>query len=90
MLNKVKKAMRLTVNAYDDELLSLIEAARADLNLVGVPATGDNDALITRAIITFCRTHFGTPSDYERLKSSYDEQKAQLQTASAYGLGDEE
>ena len=30
--------------------------------------------------------NFGSPSDYDRMKASYDEQKAQLQMATGYGL----
>ena len=35
---------------------------------------------------TYVRMSFGSPSDYDRLKRSYDEQKAQMQTATGYGL----
>lgn len=61
----------------------------------GVPTVTDSstitDELIIRAIITYVRFSFGSPQDFDRLKAAYDEQKAQLQTASGYGLrgGDE-
>lgn len=48
------------------------------------------DELIIRAIITYVRCHFGSPHDYDRLKKAYDEQKAQLQMASGYGLPEDE
>lgn len=86
MLNKVKLALRLTTNAYDDEIEQLIDAAIADLGIAGVNANLlVDDALIIRAVITYCRVNFGSPSDYDRVKASYDEQKAQLQSASGYG-----
>ena len=44
------------------------------------------DQLLIRAIITYVRLHFGSPDDYDRLERSYFEQKAQLITASGYGL----
>lgn len=44
------------------------------------------DQLLIRAIITYVRLHFGTPDDYDKLERSYFEQKAQLITASGYGL----
>lgn len=44
------------------------------------------DQLLIRAIITYVRLHFGTPDDYDKLERSYNEQKAQLITASGYGL----
>ena len=88
MLDKVKLALRLTTDAFDAELTDLINAAALDLGLVGIalPELLANDALIVTAIVTYVRYHFGSPSDYDRLKASYDEQKAQLQTATGYGL----
>lgn len=87
MLDKVKTALRVTTNAFDAEIADLIAAACADLGIVGVEAVATtSDALLIRAIITYCRTNFGSPEDYERLKRSYDEQKAQLLTADGYGI----
>lgn len=85
MLEKVKLALRLTTDAFDPELNDLIAAALADLRIAGVEAAED-DLLISRAVITYCRVHFGTPDDYDRVKASYDEQKAQLQMATGYGF----
>lgn len=44
------------------------------------------DPMLIRAICAYVRAHFGSPADYDRLKACYDENKAQLQTASGYGL----
>lgn len=87
MLSIVKLAMRLTTTAYDDELQRLIAAACSDLGIVDVIASADEkDPILQQAIVTYCRLHFGTPEDYEHLKASYDEQKAQLMTATGYGI----
>lgn len=90
MLDRVKLALRITTNAFDDELTGLIRAALADLGLVGIARNllvyGTDDELIITAVITYVKIHFGEPSDPDRLKKSYDEQKAQLITASGYGL----
>ena len=87
MLNKVKLALRVTTEAFDSEITDLIAAACADLVIVGVEAVETTtDPLLIRAIITYCRLHFGQPDDYERLKRSYDEQKAQLISCTGYGL----
>lgn len=91
MLNTVKLALRITTTAFDTELLDLIDAACADLGVVGVEvASSTTDALLTRAIVTYCRANFGQPDDYDRLKASYDEQKAQLISCTGYGLPSEE
>lgn len=87
MLTAVKLALRISTNAYDDEIQALIDAAYADLGIAGIDATTlATDALVVQAVKTYVRMSFGSPSDYDRLKRSYDEQKAQMQTATGYGL----
>lgn len=84
MLESVKLALRITTDAFDDEIQDLINAALADLGIAGITNLDEADALIKRAVITYCRVNFGEPDDYDRMKASYDEQKAQLQTATGY------
>ena len=87
MLEAVKLAMRISTTAYDDELNILIEAAKADLCKtadIEEDLVLDTDPLIKRAVITYCRLHFGSPNDYDKLAESYKEQKAQLATSSSY------
>lgn len=84
MLSKVKLALRITTNAYDDELNGLIEAAKLDLGIAGVIIPSELDAIVSLAIITYCKCHFGEPDEYDRLKASYDEQKAQLSMCTGY------
>jgi len=85
MLAKVKMALRIMTDAFDAELGDLISAAYLDLGIAGVTTTTETDALIIRAVCTYCKLHFGDcGSDYERLKLSYDEQKAQLTMATGY------
>ena len=84
LLQKIKTALRLTTDAFDDELLDLIEAAKLDLQIAGVVVPAALDAIVTRAIITYCKMSFGLPDDYDKLKASYDEQKAQLSTATGW------
>ena len=83
MLEAAKKALRITVTDFDSEIQDLIEAAKQDLGIAGVILIGA-DTLVRRAVIPYVRCHFGSPDDYDRLKASYDEQKAQLQTATGY------
>lgn len=84
ILNAVKMALRITTDAFDPELTDLIGAAVLDLGRAGVTNEDLADLLIRRAVITYCRLNFGQPDDYDRLKRSYDEQKAQLSMASGY------
>lgn len=84
MLEKVKLALRITTTAFDSEITGLIAAAKADLGIAGVLIGDEMAPLIIRAVTTYCRANFGQPEDYERMKAAYDEQKAQLRTATGY------
>lgn len=84
MLEAVKLALRLSTDAFNDELNDLISAALLDLGLAGVIEQSTDNQLVRRAVITYVKMHFGEPDEYERLKASYDEQKGQMQTATGY------
>lgn len=84
ILQAVKMALRIKTDAFDAELTELIEAGQADINHAGVFNLDPDDPLVRRAIITYCRLNFGQPDDYDRLKRSYDEQKAQMSMATGY------
>lgn len=87
MLELVRKALRITTTSFDDELQLEINAALLDLGVAGVTEgvlTEDADALVKLAVITYCKMRFGEPDEYDRLKASYDEQKAQLVTCTGY------
>lgn len=84
MLDKVKLALRIKTDTFDEELNDLIAAAEIDLGIAGVVLPETLDAICQRAIITFCKMSFGEPDEYDRLKQSYDEQKAQLSMATGY------
>lgn len=97
MVDKVKLALRITTTEFDNEIQDLISAALADLGIAGVSVDeksdeAESDPLIVRAVVTYCKANFGVADEYDRLKASYDEQKAQLQMATGYtdwgeGLG---
>ena len=84
MLAATKMALRISTNAFDDELKDLINAGLADLGLAGVTEQSTENMLVRRAVITYVKMHFGEPDEYERLKASYDEQKAQMSMATGY------
>ena len=89
MLDKVKLALRIKSVAFNEVIESLINAAMLDLGIAGVE-TDIIDAALERAIITYCKMHFGDSENYDQLKKSYDEQKAPLSMSSEYTMwGDE-
>lgn len=100
MLSEARKALRISTTAYDSEIVGLIRAGYADLQIAGVqlPGTVDftenngafedisslDDPLAQRAIITYVRMMFGSPADYDKVRESYDLQKTQLMHATGY------
>lgn len=85
MLDLVKMALRISTTAYDAQLNMLIDAAVADLGLAGViNIDTETDPLIKQAVCTYCAVNMGLTEDAERLKKSYDEQKAQLSMATGH------
>lgn len=84
MLEKVKLALKITTDDFNEELSDMIDACLLDLGIAGVDKREITDALIIRAVCTYCRANWGSPSDYDKLKASYDEQKAQLSMSGNY------
>lgn len=83
ILEKVKLSLRIVTDDFDEEITDLISAAQSDLMAAGVvPEPIDNFVLM--AIKTYCRANFGNPENYDKLKASYDEQKAQLSMRTGY------
>ena len=84
ILEAVRMALRITTRAFDPEINDLIIAAIADMERAGIVNKNTEDPLVRRAVVTYCRMHFGKPDDFDRLKKSYDEQKAQMSMATGY------
>lgn len=84
MLSAAKLALRITTTSFDSEITNLLDSAMLDLGVAGVEVPDSLDVLVQQACITYVKMHFGQPDDYERLKASYDEQKAQLVTCTGY------
>lgn len=85
-LESIKLALRIITDAFDNEITALAEAALLDLGIAGV--NGSNvvlaDPLVLQAVTTYVKMNFGQPDEYDRIKRSYDEQKAQLSMATGY------
>lgn len=84
IVEKAKMALRIKTTAFDTEIDRLIDAAFQDMNIAGVIIPDSMTAIVETAAITYVAVHFGEPDEYDRLKRSYDEQKAQLSTCSGY------
>lgn len=85
MLERVKKALRISSSSFDDEVTELIESAKLDLKISGIKLSDSPDALIRRAIIIYCKAHFGYDNpDADRFRDSYVMLKQHLSLAGDY------
>lgn len=84
LVTKAKLALRIKTDAFDTEIDRLISAAFQDMGIAGVIIPDTLTEIVETAAITYVALHFGEPDSYDRLKRSYDEQKAQLSTCSGY------
>lgn len=92
--NQAKLELRIRNQAFDDEVAGLVAAAIEDLKRRGVDAdrliisatAGKENALAVRAVMLYCKAHFGlSVSEYEigRYERAYEN------TAQAISLGDD-
>ena len=92
LIAKAKLAARIETTAFDTEINSLLDSAMLDMGLAGVVVPASLDALVETAATTYVVMNFRQGDGYDRLKKSYDEQKAQLSMATGYtdwGLEDD-
>lgn len=90
LLDDVKKALRISSSAYDDEVTDLIDAGKSDLRLAGIYFKSETeelplDPLVKRAVITYCKAYFGYENtDADRFIDSYVMLKQHLSLAGDY------
>ena len=84
LIAAAEKALRIGTTSFEDEIGSLLDAALLDMGVAGVTVPTEIDALVQQAAITYVKMNFGQPDEYDRLKRSYDEQKAQLASCTGY------
>lgn len=85
MLENVKKALRVTSSAFDEEVKELIESAKMDLKIAGITVSDSPDALVRRAITIYCKANFGYENpDADRFQDSYVMLKQHLSLSGDY------
>lgn len=86
MLEEVKVALRISNTVYDGEIEGLIDAGKRDLEIAGVAILPLlEDPLIKRAVILYCKAHFGYDNkDAERFLDSYVMLKQHLALSGDY------
>lgn len=86
MLESVKVALRVTTNepGIIAEIQDLIDSALLDLSMAGITVLS-SDALIKRAIITYCKANYGYDNkEADRFQKSYEMLKQHLSLAGDY------
>lgn len=79
LISKCRMALRRVGTTFDDEINDAIDAALVDLGIAGITNTALNDPLVIKAIKVFVKMDSGDFDDeYDRLKASYDELKAEM------------
>lgn len=89
LLDDTKKALRVSNAAHDTEITDLINAAKKDLQITGLEEDVilDNDALIKRAIITYCKAYFGYDNkDSDKFIQAYESLKMHLVLSGDYDV----
>lgn len=92
MLNQVKLALRISTDAFDAEINSLISAAISEMYALGVTAAtlDTTDAQIISAVIAYCKWLFGENDEADRWRDVYHIKLGQLKAMSGYtDWGDE-
>jgi hypothetical protein len=87
MLEEARKILRLSTEAFDDEINGLIDAGKDDLQLVGINVSDNLEKpLIKRAVLTYVKAHFGQ-NPKERFLGDYIMQKLALRDSGEYRVG---
>jgi len=92
MLAAVKLALRITTEAFDTEITSLINDCLAELAALGVvvPESPEDNDQIKSTVIAYCKWLFGSNEDADRWRDIYDRKLAQFKTMTGFTVwGDE-
>lgn len=88
LLKAAKTWLRITTEAFDDEILQTIAAARLDLAAGGVVRIELGDELIQQAVKLYLKAQFGYIDGENKFAQAYEHLKAALALSGDYnGMG---
>lgn len=93
MLEKVKLALQISTNEFDSDIEENIATARAEMIRSGIAeekANSNTDALITKAIKTFCQKEYTDDNLSERFEESWRYQLDNLRKSKGYKVENDE
>lgn len=88
LLATVRQALRIRSTAFDNEILVLIEACKADMDMAGVAKIDEADPSFTAACIQYCKANFGQDTEEktrERWGKCYKELRDSMSLSREYG-----
>lgn len=90
LLSKVKKNIRITHTALDEDIIDGIRAALSDLRMCGIvdaklDPSQELDPLILNAVKMYCKKEYtDDPAKAARYQEGYDSLKASIMMAEGY------
>lgn len=90
MFTLIKQALKITIDAFDDEIKSNIDTALLELSRVGVDVTDitnastDANKLILKACELYCKWQFNFMSKGEQFEKNFNALRDALSVTSQY------
>lgn len=86
LLGKVLNAMRIDEDEHAEEIQDLINAAKREIIEAGASPTRvlDDDELIIRSCIAYCKANFGYDDDKERFTDAFEKMLVKLSLLGSY------
>lgn len=88
LLDTVRQALRIRATALDNEILVLIEACKADMDMAGVAKIDEADPSFKAACIQYCKANFGQDTEAstrERWEKCYKALRDSMAMSKEYG-----
>ena len=86
---KIKKALKRTGDAVDDEIKSNIDACLAELERVGISVTAEKP-LIDKCCELYCKAQFNFDNNSERYQLAFEKLRDSLSMSSEYQVKNDE
>lgn len=83
----VKKALRFTHNALDDDIKRNITAAESDMALVGISRSYQGAELYTQCIVFYCKWIYDFMGKGEEFRKAYERLRDSMSLDSKNGSG---
>lgn len=84
LISRVRQALRIKTEAFDDEIADLIDACRIDLNVAGATMYDVNDPLCIQATVLYCKAYFGFSEESDKYIVRYEALRAAMANSSDY------